>query len=125
MVEEFILYDTLSNEKLSLLLKLDLPENIRRYIFENYFAPNIIYEKKYELLLRQVKSSECQSLKCSTLKTMLVTTLDDLIFCKFICQRNSIFSKIYKQHYVENDKSFVRMNTIDSLTLSWLMYLYH
>jgi hypothetical protein len=124
-MQVFFSYETLSKEKLLLLLSLPLPECIRRYIYENHFAPKSIYKIKYELLLREVKSSECQRLNPYTLKLMILPTLDDPIFCKFICERNNIFAKNFKQHFVENRSNFVLMNQIDSFVLSWLMILYH
>jgi hypothetical protein len=40
-------------------------------------------------------------------------------------QKNHIFATIYDDHYVNNDKYFIKMNTHNSLCTSWLFYLYH
>jgi hypothetical protein len=118
-------YEPISNDRLMLFLSLNLLPDIKRKIYEEYFKQVIVYNKKYMVLMQQVNSSECQRLNSTNLLGMVRSVVEHPNFCKFVRHKNELFSKLYREHFIENKKYFVLMNQMESLTMSWLMYLYH
>jgi len=100
-------------------------EDIKKTIFDDHLCKDIIYQKKYSILMEHITSQECQSLNQHRLKDMIATFIDDMGFISYILERNQLFAKIYHEHYVLDKKSFVLMDKLESLAMSWLMYLYH
>ena len=125
VTQEFLSHETLSDEKYWLLKKIQLPEDIIRVIYSDHFAPEVIYEKKHKLLMNQIASPECQRLEYQRLELLVRSIMNDRSFCKFMCDRNQLFAKIFNDHFILIKKNFVRLNYIDSFSLSWLMHLYH
>jgi hypothetical protein len=117
--------EPISNEKLVAFLQINLPSDIKRSIYEEHFKMSIIYNKKYDELMKQVNSEECKSLDRTKLVSMVETVIEKPNFCKFVCSKNELFARLYDDHYRKGKKNFVRMNDLNSLTMSWLMYLYH
>lgn len=84
-----------------------------------------MYEKKYDILMLQIKTPECRSLTQFTLRDMIGTFIDNRSFVAFVRGKNARFSELYNDHYVLHKKNFVLMNTLESLATSWLFHLYH
>ena len=118
-------YEPLDADQLLALLRINLPPDIKRKIYEEYFKVSIIYNKKYSILMGVVESKECQRLNTTTLKPIVETIIAKPKFLAYVCGRNQMFSRLYKLHYIEGNKRFVLMDNLTSITLSWLMYLYH
>ena len=118
-------YEPLDADQLLALLRINLPPDINRKIYDEYFKVSIIYNKKYSILMGVVESKECQRLNTTTLKPLVETIIAKPKFLAYVCARNQLFSRLYNSHYVEGNKIYVLMDNLNSITLSWLMYLYH
>ena len=123
--QEFFSHETLSNEQYWLLKKIQLPEDILRVIYQLHFAPEVIFEKKHKLLMIQIASPECQRLEYQRLEFLVRSIVYDSSFCKFMCDNNQLFAKIFNDHFILIKKNFARLNHVDSFCLTWLMHLYH
>lgn len=44
---------------------------------------------------------------------------------QYLCVKNPLFKQMYIRHYIENNRHFVRMTTLESFVLSILMHMYH
>ena len=119
-------YGTLTNDTLFSFLRINLPSDIKKKIFEEHFSKTQIYPIKYSILMSHVESKECKNLNCGKLISMIETFIEDEEFCQYVCNQNELFSQIYNDHYgFSPKKAFKLMNNLESLTASWLMYLYH
>ena len=118
-------YEPLDTDQLLTFLRINLPPDIKRKIYEDHFKVSIIYNKKYNILMWVVESNECCRLDPTSLKPIIETILQKPKFLAYVCARNQLFSMLYKSHYIDGLKNFVLMNNLESITMSWLMYLYH
>lgn len=128
-MSEITNYEELSKDKLELLIKIFICKGVSidifRFIYKSHFSKEVIYRKKYAILLQHVESPVCQRLHHQVLKYMIETFIDDPQFIAYVSSQNEIFAKLYKNHYVDGVKIFRLMNNLESLTVSWLMTLYH
>jgi hypothetical protein len=124
-LSEIIEYETMSYEVLILFLRIRLPSDIKRQIYDDHFRPNIIYDKKYFILLRHVESDECHRLRQHHLKDIIATFIENHEFIAYVSIKNELFARIYHDHYVLNKTTFVLMDKLESMAMSWLMHLYH
>ena len=122
-------YECLSEDNIELLIKTcirkGLPLDIFRFIYKSHFSKEVIYRKKYAILLQQVESPECQCLIADRLKIMIGTFINNPQFIAYVSGQNEIFERLYKAHYVNGVKIFRLVDTLESLAMSWLMTLYH
>lgn len=122
-------YELSSEDKLKLLIIVFIRKGISldifKFIYKSHFSKNIIYPKKYAILLRHVESNECQQLHQLKLKDMIGTFIDDPRFIAYVNSQNEIFARLYKNHYIDGVKIFRLMDNLESLAMSWLMTLYH
>ena len=125
MQTNFYSYEPISKDSLLEFLRLPLPSEIKRAIYEEHFKKAIIYNKKYDLLMKQVESVDCQRLNSTKLACMVKTVIENPNFLEFVRHKNELFSILYREHYIENNKYFKLMDQLNSLTFAWLMYLYH
>lgn len=125
MQASFYKYEPVSKESLLEFLRLPLPSEIKRTIYEAHFKNTIIYNKKYDLLMQQVLSEESCRLNSANLVPMIKTVIENPNFLEFVRHKNELFSRLYREHYIENKKYFKLMDVLNSLAASWLMYLYH
>ena len=51
--------------------------------------------------------------------------LSDSYYVNYLQNKNKLFNTIFKHHYVDKKKYFVKLDKLESFSLSWLMYLYH
>lgn len=101
----------------------NLPEDIQKLIIYDYVKPDLILLELKEILnSEKSKKLDWQS---------LYLYLKDVVFKNEIIIKNlndndKIFNLIYKQHILKNEKTFELIDDpIESMALSWLMYLYH
>jgi hypothetical protein len=88
-----------------------------------YVKPDIILTELKEIL----KSNDSQSLNHKPLFYYLknVVLLNDIVV-KNLINNDDIFKSIYEKHIIKGDQNFELLeDTIESMSLSWLMYLYH
>jgi len=118
-------YEPLNNEQIRAFLEINLPTDIKRKIYDEYFKTATIYNKKYNILIDEIHSIECVRLNHVNLSPLVKSVIENPQLCLFVQAKNSLFNKLYIRHYIEDKKYFALMNTCDSLVLSWLMHLYH
>jgi len=118
-------YEPLNNEQIFAFLQINLPRDIKRKIYDEYFKSAIIYNNKYNILMDEIQSINCVRLNPVNLSPIVQSVIENQQLCEFVQAKNPLFNKLYKRHYIENNKYFVLLNVFDSLVLSWLMYLYH
>jgi len=75
--------------------------------------------------MQQVLSEESCRLNSANLVPMIKTVIENPNFLEFVRHKNELFSRLYREHYIENKKYFKLMDVLNSLAASWLMYLYH
>jgi len=98
-----------------------LPDDVIRHIYEEYFVGIDTCDKYLELL----KSTESQSLNYKPLMDLTRRLLEYPFAIEYLCGKHMFFKKMYIKHYIQNNKSFVQMNMLESFILSILMHLYH
>ena len=118
-------YEPLNAFQLFAFLKLDLPTDIKIKIYNEYFKTALLCNKKYEILMMEIKSQKCTSLDPTDLKKIVDVIFKNPEILSYVCAKNCLFNKIYIEHYIHNKKNFVLLNLFDSFNLSWLMHLYH
>jgi hypothetical protein len=117
--------DPLSVRQIIAFLQLKLPTDIKRKIYEEYFKKSIIYNRKYDILMKEINSEKCLGLDTTDLKPIVKSVIEHPNFCAFVQAKNALFDRIYVAHYINGNKMFINIGLFDSLVLSWLMYLYH
>ncbi len=98
-----------------------LPDDVMRHIYEEYFVGIDTCKKYLELL----KSDESRSLQYEHLIEPTRNLLKHPCSVEYLCKKHSIFKKVYTEHYIQNNKSFLLMNMLESFVVSILMHLYH
>ena len=118
-------YEPLNKEQILAFLEINLPTDIKRKIYDEYFKNATIYNNKYNILIDEINSIECKRLDPVNLSPLVKSVIENPQLCLFVQAKNPLFNKLYKRHYIEYNKYFVLMNTFDSLVLSWIMHIYH
>lgn len=100
-----------------------LPEDIENMIHYEHVKPDLILIELNQIL----KSEESQKLNCEPLYYYLKNVvLTNLIVVENLISNDKIFKKIHDKHIIKGEKNFVLIDdSIESMALSWLMYLYH
>ena len=98
-----------------------LPVDVRRQIYDEYFA----CKEKCDLFLEKLKSEGAQRLEYQKLVGDVLVLLDSRCAMEYLCEKDAEFRCCYNTHYVEKKKMFVRIDTLNSFVLSILMYKYH
>jgi hypothetical protein len=101
-----------------------LPQDIVNKIYMEYINPELVCTE-LNLILNSTDSIEFRG--CEQLTEFLKKrVLNNKIVVKYLNKNNQIFQKIYKDHIIDGNKTFVKIPDLEySLALSWLMYLYH
>ncbi len=99
----------------------DLPFDIRKKIFLNYFQSEFRY-KKIEKILSMPESI---ALDYRYLTKHIPDILASKTMINYLQKRDNIFPKIYEKSVINGEKNFVLLNPDQSFALTWLMYLYH
>ena len=98
-----------------------LPDDVMRHIYEEYFVGIDTCNKYLELL----KSENSRSLEYKPLIEITRRLLQHPCAVEYLCGKHKIFKKMYFEHYIKNNKSFLLMDMLESFVLSILMHLYH
>jgi hypothetical protein len=98
-----------------------LPDDVVRHIYEEYFVGIDTCNKYLELL----KSEKSRSLEYKPLIEITRRLLQYPCAVEYLCGKHQIFKKVYIEHYIKNNKSFLLMDMLESFVLSILMHLYH
>lgn len=100
-----------------------LPEDIQNFIFYDYIKPDMIMLELEQIL----RSDESKKLNQQTLYYYLTyVVLKNDIVIENLLRNDKIFKIIYNEHIIKKEKAFVNFqDPINSMALSWLMYLYH
>jgi len=122
-------YQELSGDVLDIFIRMCIRKGIQsdifRYIYKSYFSRNMIYPKKYAILLRHVKSDDCQGLLQHKLKDMIGTFIKDPRFIAYVSDQNEIFAGLYIDLYIKGVKTYRYIDNLETLAISWLLALYH
>ena len=72
-------------------------------------------------------SNESQSLNYKPLYNLFIKydIINKPIIINSLRDKYEYFDITYKQHYIENKCNFINFKRLNSMCLSWLMYLYH
>jgi len=98
-----------------------LPDDVMRHIYEEYLVGIDACNKYLELL----KSEKSRRLEYKPLIEITRQLLQYPCAVEYLCGKHEIFKKMYVEHYIKNNKSFLLMDILDSFVLSILMHLYH
>uniref|UniRef100_A0A6C0HJG5 Uncharacterized protein n=1 Tax=viral metagenome TaxID=1070528 RepID=A0A6C0HJG5_9ZZZZ len=108
------------SESLNSLIN-SLPDDVNRYIYEEYFVGIEACNQYLQLL----NSRESTRLEYAHLIQPTRKLLGNPCAVEYLCKKHEIFNKMYKEHYIKHNKLFVLMQLLDSFILSILMHLYH
>ena len=99
-----------------------LPYDIVRKIYEEYVEPQMLHD---ELLLK-LNLYSSTILNSYELKIFLPKIIKNDILVNYLFKNNEIFKIIYTNHFIKKKNNFVQIKCpIESMALTWLMYLYH
>ncbi len=98
-----------------------LPDDVMRHIYEQYFVGIDTCDKYLELL----KGEEAHNLKYEHLVEPTRRLLEHPCAIEYLCSKHPVFKKMYIEHYVKHNKSFLLMDLLHSFIVSILMHLYH
>ena len=112
--------ENIAFEKIVRLIN-SLPDDVMRHMYEEYFIGIDTCDKFLELL----KSESSSSLEYKPLIDLARRLLQHPCAVEYLCGKHPIFKKVYIEHYIKNNKSFLLMDMLESFVLSILMHLYH
>jgi len=98
-----------------------LPEELKKYIYEEYIETEIFYDKFKEAL----DSIESQRLNIVKISPFIPIILAKPKYIKYLLLKLYCFKTIYNDHKIKKEKSFRLMNNGESFAQCILMYLYH
>lgn len=97
--------------------------------------PELFQHMLAQEIIQEVKSEECRCLNHQKLSALLELVIDNTEVMDILRKtpiigeekRENIiyFEDVYQTHIVRGKKTFVLMEPIESLALSWLFMLYH
>jgi hypothetical protein len=100
----------------------EIPKDIQKLIIYDHVEPNLILQELSEIL----NSEQSMNLVSTPLSYYLENIiLKNEIVIKHLIKNDWIFNIIYEKHIIKKEKNFIVLNIIDSMALSWLIYLYH
>jgi hypothetical protein len=99
-----------------------LPDDVSRHIYEEYFEAKTTCTEFLNLLLNDKRS---HSLEHTHLIPITSRLLQHACAVEYLSKHCEVFKRMYKAHYIDNNKYFVQINVLDSFVLSMLFYLYH
>ena len=96
------IYEPLNNEQIRPFLEINLPTDIKRKIYDEYFKNATIYNNKYNILIDEINSIECKRLDPVNLSPLVKSVIENPQLCLFVQAKNPLFNKLYKRHYIED-----------------------
>lgn len=97
-----------------------LPPEIKRYIYEDFVDPLLMYEK----FVRALDDPISQELNQELIRPMIPIILAKPRYTA-ACRRIKEFNIVYQSNKIKNEKSFRLMNRGDSFATAILFYMYH
>ena len=98
-----------------------LPEELKKYIYEEYIEIELFYDKFKEAL----DSKESKSLNIVNIHPFIPLILAKPKYNKHLLIKLYCFETIYNDHKIKKQKTFILMNNGQSFAQCILMYLYH
>ena len=120
-------YHTMSNQKIILVIILQkkIPMALIKYIYEEFFEANIVYQQ----FINALECEKSQRLNIESLfnniKIIFHKNKKNSMIIPYICKNNEIFNEYYIAHYINNIKHFKHLYIDKSFALCILMTLYH
>ena len=103
----------------------NLPDDIQKYIYYDFFHNKIIAEKLCNKLLKEIKFSQSIRLDYLYIRPTIEKVINNKLAVDILCKNDNLFKNLYNTIIVKENKIFKLMDSINDLSLSWLMYLYH
>jgi hypothetical protein len=98
-----------------------LPEELKKYIYEEYIETQLFYDKFKEAL----DSKESQRLNIVNIHPFIPLILAKPKYIEYLLLKLYCFMIIYNDHKIQKKKTFRLMNNGQSFAQCILMYLYH
>lgn len=100
-----------------------LPQDLKNMIYNDYVKPDMILLELKNIL----NSNESKKLNHKQINYYLKNVvLKNKIVINHLINNDKIFEIIYSNHIIKGDKTFDKIDDpIESMALTWLMYLYH
>ena len=99
----------------------NLPEDLQRKIYIDYFGSLYIFNKFINERLNMIESKRLSNCKIINIMPYII---NNETIVKFLSENNNEFRLTYKDH-MNGKKNFKLMDWINSISLSWLYYTYH
>ena len=110
---------------LVLTLQKKIPIDLIKYIYEEFFEANIVYQQFINALeCKKSQRLDIESL-LNNIKIIFHKNKKKSMIIPYICKNNEIFNTYYIDHYINNIKHFRQLNLDNSFALCILMALYH
>ena len=98
-----------------------LPEELKKYIYQEYIEIQLFYDNFKEAL----DSQESQMLNIVKIHPFIPLILAKPKYIKYFLLKLYCFNTIYNDHKIQKKKTFILMNNGKSFAQCILMYLYH
>ena len=98
-----------------------LPEELKKYIYEQYIETKLFYDKFREAL----DSNESQQLNIVKIHPFIPLILAKPKYIQYLLVKLYCFNIIYTDHKIRMKKTFLLMNNGESFAQCILMYVYH
>jgi hypothetical protein len=103
----------------------EIPDDIKRKIYEEYFEPTIQAEELCNQLLEKLTTENSYQLSTKDILPFIEKILQNKIAISHLRKINSTFSILYKQIIIEKKRNFILLLPSNDIAMSWLCYLYH
>lgn len=111
--------DKMANLSDNIIYKINkMPYDIRELIYYKYLQLEITHI---------LNSSESRCLNYKPLYNLFINynIINNKNIINNLRETYQFFDYIYKYHYIDNKNTFINFKKLNSLCLTWLMYLYH
>jgi hypothetical protein len=99
-----------------------LPDDIIRYIYEEYLKPDMLYEDTINVLHLQCS----RRLDPDPLIKFIPKLFQNKILVEYLVKNDELFKHIYTGHVINKTNTYKNViSIIDSMAITWLTYLYH
>lgn len=103
----------------------EIPDDIKRKIYEEYFEPKLKAEKLCDELLKNLNTSNSQNLNTKDILPLIKKILENKLAISYLNEIDSTFSMLYQHIILEKKRNFVLLLPENDMALSWLYMLYH
>ena len=104
-----------------------LQPDIQKHLVEEYVKPQLMYDEMINEFDRLIESEECQRLEWQVLMPVVNKIIQCKPAIKKMCELNPLgFKKVYEQHIVHKNKTFVRFDCeVSSMCAEFVMRKWH